>query len=204
VALTATLVVLASGSGSNLQAILDACDRGELDAVVSLVVVNRRSSFAGQRAAAQGIATHYAPLDPYRQRFDDRAAARAAYDTDLAAKVAAFSPDLVVQAGWMHLFSMAFLGKFPNQVVNLHPALPGTFPGAHAIDEAWAEHESRGLAHTGVMVHLVPDEGIDDGPVIVAEEIPINSDDTRESMEARIRSVEHRVFPAAIAQLLES
>ena len=202
--MTATLVVLASGSGSNLQAILDACDRGELDAVVSLVVVNRRSSFAGQRAASQGIATHYAPLSPYRQRFDDRAAARAAYDADLAAEVAAFSPDLIVQAGWMHLFSMAFLGKFPNQVVNLHPALPGTFPGAYAIDEAWAEHESRGLAHTGVMVHLVPDEGIDDGPVIVAEEIPINSDDTRESLEARIHSVEHRVFPAAIAQLLES
>ena len=178
--MTATLVVLASGSGSNLQAILDACERGELDAVVSLVVVNRRSSFAAQRAAAQGIATHCAPLDPYRQRFDDRAAARAAYDADLAAEVAAFSPDLVVLAGWMHLFSMAFLGKFPNQVVNLHPA------------------------HTGVMVHLVPDEGVDDGPVIVAEEIPINSDDTRESLEARIRSVEHRVFPAAIAQLLES
>jgi len=202
--LTATLVVLASGNGSNLQAILDACDRGQLDAVVSLVVVNRQSALAAPLAASRGIATHYAPLGPYRERFEDLAESRAAYDADLAAEVAAESPDLVIQAGWMHLFSMAFLGEFPNQVVNLHPALPGTFPGAHAIDEAWAEHLSRGLTHTGVMVHLVPDEGVDDGPVIVAEEIPIDSDDTRESLEARIHSVEHRVLPAAIAQLLES
>lgn len=202
--MTATLVVLASGSGSNLQAILDACDRGELDAEVSLVVVNRRSAYAAERAEARGIPTHYAPLGPYRQQFDDLSAARTAYDTDLAAVVAAASPDLVVQAGWMHLFSMGFLGAFPDQVVNLHPALPGRFPGAHAIDDAWTEHQNSGLDRTGVMVHLVPDEGVDDGPVIAFEEIPIHADDKREDLEARIHCVEHRVFPAAIAQLLES
>ena len=202
--MTATLVVLASGSGSNLEALLDACDRGELDAVVSLVIVNRRSAYAAERAASRGIPMHYAPLGSYRQRFDNPAEARAAYDADLAAVVAAASPDLVIQSGWMHLFSMAFLGEFPEQVVNLHPALPGTFPGAHAIDDAWAAHQASGLDHTGVMVHLVPDEGIDDGPVIFSEEIAIRPDDTREILEARIHSVEHRVFPTAIAQLLES
>jgi formyltetrahydrofolate-dependent phosphoribosylglycinamide formyltransferase len=204
VALTATLVILASGSGSNLQAILDACDQGDLDAEISLVVVNRRSAYAAERAESRGIPTHYAPLGPYRERFEDPAEARIAYDTDLAAVVAAASPDLVIQAGWMHLFSMAFLGEFPNLVVNLHPALPGQFPGAHAIDDAWAEHQRSGLDHTGVMVHLVPDEGVDNGPVIASEEIAIRTDDTRDDLEARIHSVEHRVFPTAIAQLLES
>lgn len=202
--MTATLVVLASGSGSNLQAILDACDSRQLDAEVTLVIVNRRSAYAAERAEARGIPTHQALLSPYRERFEDPAEARGAYDADLAAVVAAVSPDLVIQAGWMHLFSMAFLGVFPEMVVNLHPALPGRFPGAHAVDDAWAEHQATGLDHTGVMVHLVPDEGVDDGPVVVSEEIPIRPDDTYEILEARIHSVEHRVFPAAIGQLLES
>lgn len=202
--MTATLVVLASGGGSNLQAILDACDCGILDAEVTLVVVNRRSAFAADRAAARGIATHFAPLGPYRDRADDPAVARSEYDADLATVVRDAAPDLVIQAGWMHLFSMAFLGEFPNRVVNLHPALPGAFPGAHAIDDAWAAHESFGLDHTGVMVHLVPDEGVDDGPVVLSERVPILPDDTREALEQRIHAVEHRVFPAAIAQLLES
>ncbi len=169
-----------------------------------LVVVNRRSAHAAKRAAARGISTHFAPLGPYRERIEDPAAARAAYDADLAEIVAGAAPDLVVQAGWMHLFSMAFLGEFPDQVVNLHPALPGAFPGAHAIDDAWAAHESDGLDHTGVMVHLVPDEGMDDGPVILTEQVPIRATDTRESLEERIHAVEHRLFPAAIARILES
>lgn len=202
--MTATIAVLASGDGSNLQAILDACASGELDAEVSLVVVNRRSSYAAERASAVGIATYYAPLGPYRDAHVSEAAARVAYDADLAAVVGAASPDLVVQAGWMHLFSMAFLGEFTDQVVNLHPALPGAFPGAAAIDDAWMAHQTDGLDHTGVMVHLVPDEGVDDGPVILAEEVPILAADTRETLEERIHSVEHRVFPAAIARLLES
>ena len=141
-------------------------------------------------------------MGPYRERSDDPRAVREAYDRDLAATVADEAPDLIVQLGWMHLFTSAFLDRFPGRVVNLHPALPGAFPGAHAIDDAWAAHQTEGLDHTGVMVHLVPDEGVDDGPVLATEQVPILADDTRESLEARIHAVEHRLGVTAIADLL--
>jgi formyltetrahydrofolate-dependent phosphoribosylglycinamide formyltransferase len=143
-------------------------------------------------------------MGPYRDRHDDARAAREEYDTDLAAAVAAEQPDLVVHAGWMHLFTDRFLDRFPGRVVNLHPALPGEFPGAHAIDDAWVAHETDGLDRTGVMVHLVPDEGVDDGPVLATQEVPILPDDTRESLEERIHAVEHELLVATIARQLET
>ncbi len=205
--MTARLVVLASGSGSNLQAILDACGSGRLDATVVLVVVNRRAAYAAERAVSAGVRCEYRPLKPYRDRFGDDAVEseiRRAYDADLAELVAGMRPDLVVQAGWMHLFSSAFLDRFPDQVVNLHPALPGEFPGAHAIDDAWQAHLEHRLDRTGVMVHLVPDEGIDDGPVLAAREVPILEDDTRESLEERIHEVEHELFVSTLLDHLAS
>lgn len=203
--MTARLVVLASGSGSNLQAVLDACASGRLDATVVLVVVNRRSAYAATRAESAGIASIYRPMAPFRDDHpDDPRRAREDYDAALAAEVADARPDLVIQAGWMHLFTNAFLDRFPEQVVNLHPALPGAFPGAHAIDDAWATHERDGLDHTGVMVHLVPDEGVDDGPVLASARVDIEPGDTRESLEERIHSVEHELFVAAIRDYLET
>lgn len=202
--MTRRLVVLASGSGSNLQAIIDACADGRLDAVVTKVIVNRRSAFARDRARAAGIPEEFWPLGPYRDRHDDPRAAREAYDTDLAAAVAAEEPDLVVHAGWMHLFTNRFLERFPQRVVNLHPALPGEFPGAHAIDDAWAAHEADGLDRTGVMVHLVPDEGVDDGPVLATREVPIHAHDTRATLEERIHAVEHELLVDTIARQLSA
>ncbi|MEC8687584.1 MAG: formyltransferase family protein, partial [Actinomycetota bacterium] len=159
--MTSRLVVLATGSGSNLQAILDACADGTLAAEVVLVVVNRRTAYAADRAAAAGVPSVYRPMGPFREAVpDDPRRARERYDAALAAEIADVRPDLIVQAGWMHLFTSAFLDRFPGMVVNLHPALPGAFSGAHAIDDAWAAHETDGLDHTGVMVHLVPDEGV--------------------------------------------
>lgn len=201
----ARLVVLASGSGSNLQAVLDACTDGTLRAEVVLVVVNRRTAYAAARAQAAGAPVVYRPMGPFRDEFpDDPRRARETYDAALAAEVADVRPDLVLQAGWMHLFTSAFLDRFPGMVVNLHPALPGAFPGARAIDDAWAAHETDGLDHTGVMVHLVPDEGVDDGPVLASQRVPIEPDDTRETLEERIHAVEHELFVAAIADYLRS
>ena len=181
--MTSRLVVLATGSGSNLQAILDACADGTLEAKVVLVVVNRRTAYAAERAAAVGVPSVYRPMGPFREAVpDDARRARERYDAALAAEIADARPDLIVQAGWMHLFTSAFLDRFPGMVVNLHPALPGAFPGAHAIDDAWAAHETDGLNHTGVMVHLVPDEGVDDGPVLASQRVPITADDTRETL----------------------
>ena len=203
--MTSRLVVLATGSGSNLQAILDACTDGTLEAEVVLVVVNRRTAYAAERAAAAGVPSVYRPMGPFREAVpDDPRRARERYDAALAAEIADARPDLIVQAGWMHLFTSAFLDRFPGMVVNLHPALPGAFPGAHAIDDAWAAHETDGLDHTGVMVHLVPDEGVDDGPVLASQRVPITADDTRETLEARLHEVEHELFVAAIADYLRS
>ena len=201
--MTSRLVVLATGSGSNLQAILDACADGTLEAEVVLVVVNRRTAFAAERAAAAGVPSVYRPMGPFREAVpDDARRARERFDAALAAEIADARPDLIVQAGWMHLFTSAFLDRFPGMVVNLHPALPGAFPGAHAIDDAWAAHETDGLDHTGVMVHLVPDEGVDDGPVLASQRVPITAGDTRETLEARLHEVEHELFVATIADYL--
>lgn len=203
--MTSRLVVLATGSGSNLQAILDACTDGTLEAEVVLVVVNRRTAYAAERAAAAGVPSVYRPMGPFREAVpDDPRRARERYDAALAAEIADARPDLIVQAGWMHLFTSAFLDRFPGMVVNLHPALPGAFPGAHAIDDAWAAHETDGLDHTGVMVHLVPDEGVDDGPVLASQRVPITANDTRETLEARLHEVEHELFVATIADYLRT
>ena len=201
--MTFRLAVLASGSGSNLQAILDSCASGRLEAEVVLVVVNRRSAFAANRAEAVGVPVICRPMGPFRNEFpDDPRRAREAYDAALAAEIAELQPDLIVHAGWMHVFTAAFLDRFPNRVINLHPALPGVFPGAHAIDDAWVAHETEGLDHTGVMVHLVPDEGVDNGPVLASQRVDIAPDDSRESLEAKVHAVEHELFLDAIADYL--
>ena len=137
---TPRFVVLASGNGSNFQAIVDA----GLD--VGALVCNRPNAYVIERAAAAKI--------PASVLVGAKGEARTDYDARLAETVAAFSPDFVVLAGWMRMLSMAFLEHFPGRVINLHPALPGEFPGTHSIERALAA----GVARTGVMVHYVPDE----------------------------------------------
>ena len=100
----------------------------------------------------------------------------------------------VVLAGWMRILTTSFLGWFPNRVVNLHPARPGELPGTRAIERAWHEALAGERSRTGVMVHLVPDEGVDDGPVLASEDVEILPDDTLEALEARIHAVEHRLL----------
>ena len=201
--MTGRLVVLASGSGTNLQALIDAVVVGRLQAEVTRVIVNRRGAPARERARRAGIPEDCRLLGPYVDGAPDHMAARYRYDADLACAVAAGQPDLVVLAGWMHLLSMAFLDRFPNQVINLHPALPGTFPGATAIDDTWAAYRAGEITSAGVMVHYVVDEGVDDGPVIACEEIPIHGDDSIDTVAERIHRVEHRLLVDAVATLLE-
>ncbi|MFQ5557305.1 MAG: phosphoribosylglycinamide formyltransferase [Acidimicrobiales bacterium] len=195
------LVVLASSAGSNLQAILDACSSGRVAGEVVQVVVNRAGAGARRRARNAGVAEIHRPLGPYRARHADDRAAREAYDADLADELEALRPDWVVLAGWMHLFTSSFLDRFPGRVVNLHPALPGEFPGAHAIDDAWTAHERRGLNRTGVMMHLVIGEGVDDGPVLATRAVAIDPSDTRDSLERRIHTVEHELVASVLADL---
>jgi phosphoribosylglycinamide formyltransferase 1 len=191
---TSRLVVLISGSGSNLQAILDACARRELPAEVALVVSNQRQAYGLERARLAGAPTCVLPAAKDQDR--------QVYDVHLAQVVAASRPDLVVLAGWMRLLTCAFLDRFPNQVINLHPALPGCFPGVDAIARAFTAYQQGGIAHTGVMVHRVPDEGVDSGPVLAQEIIPILPSDTLADLEQRVHTVEHRLLVGALKTLL--
>ncbi len=187
------LVVLVSGNGSNLQAILDACAAGDLPAEVVAVVSNKSTAYALQRAADAGVPSVHVGRHENEARTD--------YDARLTDIVAGFAPDLVVLAGWMRILTKDFLGWFPERVVNLHPALPGELPGTHAIERAWQEALAGERTRTGVMVHLVPDEGVDDGPVLATEEVPILPDDTLDTLEARIHAVEHHLLVDTIRTL---
>ena len=194
--LPAAIVVLISGNGSNLQAILDACASGELNAQVVAVISNKRDAYGLERARRANVP---ASAQPKPKELDRRV-----YDAELAKLVAAYQPDWVVLAGWMRVLSAAFLDRFPEHVVNLHPALPGTFPGTHAIERAYAAYQAGEIDRTGVMVHLVPDEGVDDGPVLAQEIVPIDPSDTLESLEARIHAVEHRLLVNTLKTLTQA
>lgn len=180
------LVVLISGNGSNLQAILDACVSRVLDAKVVLVVSDRADAYGLERARRAHVPAVVKPKSKLQDRRE--------YDAELADLVAAQKPDWVVLAGWMRVLTLPFLQRFPNRVVNLHPALPGAFPGTHAIERAFAAYQRREVDHTGVMVHLVPDEGVDCGPVLSSEVVPILPEDTLATLEAHIHAVEHRLL----------
>jgi formyltetrahydrofolate-dependent phosphoribosylglycinamide formyltransferase len=192
------LAVLISGSGSNLQAILDACNSGQLEARVELVVSNRKAAYGLERAKQASIPTLYFPLKPY----SDAGKSRASYDADLAQALLPYQPDLIILAGFMHIFSTAFLDVFPN-TINLHPALPGQFPGAHAIEDAFAAFKRNEIKESGCMVHVVTPE-LDAGPVIATVALPFEHSDTLESFKTRMHQVEHKLLISAIAKYLAS
>ncbi|MFO7742726.1 MAG: phosphoribosylglycinamide formyltransferase [Anaerolineae bacterium] len=195
----ARIAVLISGFGSNLQAIIEAVEEGRLPGVeVVLVVSNRREAYGIKRAVRHGIPVVTFPLAPYAQA----GRPREVYDADLAAILDAFDVSWVVMAGWMHVLSDAFLTHFPSRVVNLHPALPGAFPGTEGIERAYEAYRRGEIDHTGVMVHLVPDEAVDAGPVVVKETVPIHPEDGLDQLEDRIHAVEHRLLVEAVHQLL--
>jgi len=187
------LVVLASGSGTNLQAVLDASADGRLPAEVVHVIADRGEAYALVRAEAAGIPATHLP------RHADEA--RADYDARLGDAVSAAEPDFVVLAGWMRILTMKFVGRFPGRIVNLHPALPGELPGTNSIARAWAEFERGERSTTGVMVHLVPDEGVDDGPVLATATVDIRPADTLDTMSERVHATEHRLLVDTLAML---
>ena len=192
------LVVLISGSGTNLQAIMDAVTNGHLKAEIVAVVSNRKNAYGLERAANAGIETLYFPLKPYT----DAGKSRADYDAALAAKVKAYQPDLIVLAGWMHILSPTFLEPFPQQVINLHPALPGEFVGVNAIERAYAAAQNGEINRSGIMVHYAIPE-VDAGHVIIHAEVPILKTDALEDFEKRMHATEHQLIVKAIALLAE-
>ena len=187
------LVVMVSGNGSNLQAVLDACADGRINGRVVAVVSNKADVFALQRAADAGV-----PAVHIGQHQDED---RADYDARLTELVAGFDPDLIVLAGWLRILTLSFLGWFPGRVVNLHPAKHGELPGIRAIERAWEEAVNGVRSESGVMVHFVPDEGVDDGPLLATESVPIDVSGTIEQFEANMHAVEHRLLVGVMADL---
>lgn len=193
------IIVMISGSGTNLQAILDAvCDYnavadGRLQANIVLVVSNRKAAYGLVRAENADVPTLYFPLKPYL----DAGKSRQTYDADLAAQLKAYQPDLIVLAGWMHILSPAFLEQFPQQVINLHPALPGQFAGTQAIERAFAAYQQREIEYSGCMVHTVIPE-VDAGRVIAQTVVPIQPQDRLADFEARMHAAEHQLIVRAI------
>ncbi len=185
------IAVGVSGGGSNLRALAAAGDRGELGGTIVLVFADRACP-AIDWAAEQGIDT---ALIPSAARDDP--VGRAAEDAELAATLTAAQVDLVVLAGYLRIVGQATLAAFPNRILNTHPALLPAFPGAHAVRDALAH----GVAVTGATVHLV-DATLDGGPIVAQEAVPILAGDDVDSLHERIRAVEHRLLPRAVALAL--
>ena len=191
------LIILISGSGSNLQAILDAAANHTLPAEVVLVVSNRKDAYGLVRAELAGVPTLYFPFKPYK----DAGRGRDQYDADLATTLQPYQPDLIVLAGWMHVLSPAFLTHFPHQVINLHPALPDTFAGTHAIERAYDAYQRGEISHSGCMVHYTIPE-VDAGPVIAQAIVPIQPTDSLSDFETYMHQTEHTLLVEAIRLVL--
>jgi phosphoribosylglycinamide formyltransferase-1 len=189
VAGTFKIVVLASGAGTNLQAILDALHGREGIEVVG-VGTDKPDAWALERAQVEGVATAVFAPDKYEDR--------AGRDADMADWIESRGADLVVLAGYMQLLSDGFIARFRNRVVNVHPALLPAFPGLDAIGQALAA----GVETTGVTVHFV-DEGVDTGPPILQREVPVPPGRDRGELETAVHAVEHELYPEAIRMIAE-
>jgi len=175
--------VLVSGEGTNLQALIDA------GLPLVAVASNVSGARALQRARDVGVPARAFPLDAYVDR-EER-------DRTMAEWLAGHGVELVVCAGYMHLLRRTFIDRFPGRIVNTHSAPLPDFPGAHPIEDVL----SAGVAETAATVHFV-DEGIDTGPVIRAERVPVLAGDTAESLRARVQAVEHRLLPEVVRELV--
>ncbi|TXT49825.1 MAG: phosphoribosylglycinamide formyltransferase [Spirochaetes bacterium] len=185
------LAVLVSGQGSNLQALIDAISVGILDAEIALVLSSKPRAFALERAGKARIPTAVASWKAFVEEFGR--SRRETYDAALAGIVAGYDPDFIFLLGWMRVLGRSFLDHFPGKVVNLHPALPGTFPGEGAIAKAWESGQAGKTKVFGAMTHFVPDEGVDSGPVILSESLPLENFASLEGFEAAMHRLEHRL-----------
>ena len=182
--------VLLSGSGTNLQALIDAIDAGDLDAEIKLVVASRPSAYGLKRAEAAGIQT----LTLSREMYADPLQA----DEIIASELCAAGVEYVVMAGYMRMVHAPLLAAFPDRVVNIHPALLPSFQGAHGIEDAY----NRGVKVTGVTVHFA-NEVYDQGPIIAQETVRIEEGMSLEELESGIHAVEHVLYPSVVQLLAE-
>ena len=179
------IAVLASGRGTNLEAILEAAERGEIAGEVALVVSDQKEAQALQRAERRGIKNLF--MDPRNYK------GREQYDRAIVEQLQEDRIDLVALAGFMRLLSPLFVKAFPMQIMNIHPSLLPAFPGLDGVEQAF----HYGVKVTGCTVHFV-DEGLDTGPIILQEAVPVIQEDTVETLHQRIHASEYRLYPTAI------
>lgn len=182
--------VLVSGNGTNLQSIIDSCQAGSLPAVIACVISNKEDAFALERARLHGITAICLKHTEF--------SGRSAYDAELVQILHSHGVELVVLAGFMRIITAGFIEAFPNAIMNIHPALLPAFPGLHAQRQAL----EYGVKVTGCTVHFV-DAGTDTGPIIMQTTVPVECNDTEETLSARIQVEEHRIFPEAIRLFAE-
>ena len=186
----ARFVILVSGQGSNMQAIVQACQSGRCSAEVVAVLASRAQTGGITWAATQNIPTEIVPHADF--------ASREAFDEALAQKIDAYAPDYVLLAGFMRVLTPAFVARYAGRLINIHPSLLPAFPGLHTHAQALA----KGVQTHGCTVHFVTPV-LDHGPIIAQGVVPVLSRDTPESLAARVLAVEHRVYPAVAAWLAE-
>ena len=182
--MTVPVAVLISGSGTNLQALLDACEEVDSNAHIAVVISNRKNAFGLQRAVDRGVPTKWVP---HRNR------TREEFEDDLISVLQEYRVEWVLLAGFMRVLTSRFLSSYPNRVLNIHPSLLPSFPGMHAQQQAL----DSGVKITGATVHFV-DSGMDTGPIIIQQSVPIYDSDSIEKLKQRILSVEHVLFPKAM------
>ncbi len=183
------VAVLASGSGTNLQAILDAVDARTLDAEVVLVFSDKREAHALARAAKAGVPTEVSGATSKD---------REAYDRQASALILKYTPDVLVFAGYMRIVTKAFVERFPDRIINIHPALLPAFPGMHAQRQAL----DAGVKVTGCTTHFVRAE-VDAGPIILQACVPVEEGDTEATLAARILGEEHKLLPRTVQLFAE-
>jgi phosphoribosylglycinamide formyltransferase-1 len=179
------IAVLISGSGSNLQAILDASERGEIPCRVGIVISNKADAYGLVRAEKHGVPTEVVDHRGFPNREE--------FDAKLVEIIRGSGAELVCLAGFMRVLTPVFVRAFPNRILNIHPALLPSFPGTHGPGQAL----SYGVRFSGCTVHFL-DEGVDTGPIIVQAVVPVYDEDTVETLAARILVQEHRIYPMAI------
>jgi len=188
---TNRIAVMASGKGSNLKAILQAAERGECPVNVRLVISDKVDAPALKIAKDAGVADVLF-LNPKDY------AGRTAFDAACTEAIDAAGCQWIVLAGYMRILSGEFIARFRNRIINIHPALLPSFPGAHAVRDALAH----GVKVTGVTVHLV-DEVLDGGPILAQAPVPVQDDDTEESLHNRIHAEEYKLYPATLKRMIE-
>lgn len=184
------IVVLISGNGSNLQAIIDACKQKKINATIRAVFSNKADAFGLERAREAGIPAHVLTADLF--------ASREAFDRELMQEIDAYAPDVVVLAGYMRILSPAFVKHFAGRLLNIHPSLLPKYPGLHTHRQAL----ENGDTEHGTSVHFVTDE-LDGGPVILQAKVPVFAGDTEEDITARVQTQEHAIYPLVVSWFIE-